>query len=67
MKDLINKKYVFLNSFYENIKSYQFLYIKICLIFLENTTNDISLQDLKIFKSTTEIVIKTQEYLTQYK
>ena len=63
----MNKKYVFINAFYENIKSFQLLYIKICLIFLENTSNDISNKEMKIFQIITELVLKLQEYLIQNK
>ena len=67
MNELVNKKYVFMNSFYENIKSFQFLYIKMCKIFIDKTSNDISNQEIKIFKITTELVLKLQEYLIQTK
>lgn len=63
----MSKKYVFINAFFENIKSFQLLYIKICLIYLENTSSDISNQEMKIFKIITELVLKLQEYLIQNK
>ena len=56
-----------MNSFYENIKSFQSLYIKICLILLNNNSKVIFNQELIIFKIITELVLKLQDFLIQNK
>jgi hypothetical protein len=56
-----------LEGFKENIILFQSFFIEICKLLLDPANADISKHDMKIFKQSTELLIRIQEYSNQEK